>query len=259
MSHKSIQLAQNCFRSPRLVASMVADAGFGRKDVVYEIGPGRGIITRELARVCGKVIAVEIDPALVAQLRARFQGVNNVVVCHANFLNYEIRRKDYAVFANIPYNRTARIMKMLLQRRNPPREAWLVMQKEAARKFSGTPRESEWSVLAKPWFSMEIVRHFRRTDFDPVPGVDSVLLRVSRRDQPLVSPRHARLYEQFVRYGFGRWRANLRQNFKEVFTHRQWKRLAKDGGFPVNALPTDLSFEQWLAIFRFFLSINRKG
>ena len=58
-------------------------------------------------------------------------------------------------------------------------------------------------------------------------------------------------YFWFVQLGFNRWRANLGKNFKEVFTYNQWCRLAKDLKFSVHAQPTDLTFYQWLGIFKF--------
>ena len=253
MVRRRIRLAQNFFRDPRLVASIVAQARFDRRDVVYEIGPGEGIITRALARVCGRVVAVEIDRELFARLRARFRDVRNVELHNEDFLGYRIRDRPYKIFSAIPYNRTAGIMRKLLRAEASPTEAYLVMQKDAAEKFAGTPRERQASLLIKPWFSLAIVRRFQRTDFEPVPGVDSVLLRIRRRDRPLVSSGDPRLYRAFVRYGFSRWRANLRQNFKEVFTATQWKRLARNLGFHIRAQPSDLRFEQWLGIFEFFL------
>jgi len=257
MARKSIRWGQNFLKDPRLAASIVAQAGLDQRDVVYEISPGKGTITRELAKVCARVIAIEVDAELFARLRGDLRDVPNVELHHENFLGHRIRAKAYKVFSSVPYNRTADMVRKLLQAEPPLTEAHLLMQKEAAEKFAGAPRESQCSVLTKPWFSLDIVRRLKRTDFHPPPGVDSVLLRIERRHQPLVSAENARLYRQFVRYGFGRWRANLKQNFQRVFTYTQWKRLARDLGFHVKAKPTDLTFRQWLGLFEFFLARGR--
>jgi len=251
MARRSIRFAQNFLSDPRLAASIVAQARLSTKDVVYEIGPGTGILTQALARVCARVVAVEIDRRLFERLQARFANTPNVELHCGDFLRHRIRQRPYKVVASLPYNCTARLLRKLLGGGAPPEEAHLVVQEDAARKVAGTPRERQASVLLKPWFELAIVRRFRRRDFVPVPAVDSVLLRVTRRRRPLVDSAHAEFYRAFVRHGFGRWRANLRQNLREVFTPTQWKRLARDLGFPVRAQPTDLHFGQWLGLFEF--------
>jgi 23S rRNA (adenine-N6)-dimethyltransferase len=132
------------------------------------------------------------------------------------------------------------------------------LQKEAARKFSGSPKESLFSILAKPFFEFQIVYQLRRTDFWPMPAVDSVLLSIKRRTRPLIEMHEIASYRDFVQYGFGRWKPNLKSAFKSVFTYKQWKRLARDVQFPLNATPTELSFEQWLDLYRGFVKSTRQ-
>ena len=99
-----------------------------------------------------------------------------------------------------------------------------------------------------------IVRHLRRTDFHPVPDVDSVMLRIKRRETSLVDD--ASLFGRFVEYGFVRYKPNLRLAYKNVFTYKQWKRLAQDMGFELNATPTALTFEQWLGLYDAYVSLR---
>lgn len=87
----------------------------------------------------------------------------------------------------------------------------------------------------------------------PVPSVDSVLLRIKKRDHPLVSEKDANLYRRFVRYGFEAWKKSLKIAFKGIFTCAQWKRLSRDLHFSLKATPTQLTFEQWLGLFEYFL------
>jgi 16S rRNA A1518/A1519 N6-dimethyltransferase RsmA/KsgA/DIM1 with predicted DNA glycosylase/AP lyase activity len=254
MIRKRIRLAQNFFRDPRLVVSIVADSSIGKDDVVYEIGPGDGIITKELAARAGTVIAIEKDSALAAELQRKFHGTKNAHIYAGDFLKYPIKEKAYKIFSNIPFNITADVVKRILFENNPPQEAYLIVQKEAAEKFSGLPNETETSVLAKPWFSIETIREFRRTDFEPVPSVDVVLLRITKRKEPLVAPEQAEKYRRFIRFGFEMWKKDLKTVYKRVFTYEQWKRLSKDLSFPLKATPTELIFEQWLGLFRYFLT-----
>src|SRR3989337_3299948 len=87
-SHNQILLAQNFFRSSRLVRQLVNSSSIGPLDIVYEIGAGRGIITAELAQIAYKVIAIEKDPALARHLRERFQHTPSVEILVDDFLRY---------------------------------------------------------------------------------------------------------------------------------------------------------------------------
>lgn len=253
MVRKRIRLAQNFFRDRKLVASIVANSSISKKDVVYEIGPGEGIITRELAERAGKVMAIEMDTMLVARLRNKFRKNDNVEIQEGDFLRYRIKERKYKIFSNIPFNITAEVVKTILFGEHPPEEAYLVVQKEAAGKFTGNPTETEVSVLAKPWFALEVLREFRRTDFEPVPSVDVVLLHIAKRKQPLVAPVNEQSYQKFVKFGFEAWKKDLKTTYKHVFTYEQWKRLSKNLSFPLRATPGELKFEQWLGLFEYFL------
>jgi hypothetical protein len=147
---------------------------------------------------------------------------------------------------------TAQILRKILYERSYLSEGFLVLQKEAAKKFSGFPRETLFSILAKPFFQFRILSQLRRTDFWLVPNVDSVLLSIRRRTRPLNRNARRRSYRDFVQYAFGRWKPNLKLAFKNVFTNKQWKRLARDLDIPLNATPAELSFEQWLGLYHGF-------
>ncbi len=251
-SNKHRALAQNFFTCRRLVQALVAESGVGAQDLVYEIGPGAGIITQELAKVARQVIAVEKDLALARHLRQKFAQVPNVTIVEQDFLLHHIGAQNYQVFANIPYNLTAAIMRKLLFATNPPQSAYLILQKEAAQKFAGTPQETQFSILVKPWFDLHIGRTLARTDFVPAPTVDSVFLQIQQRATPLVAAADAACYRGFVRYGFAQWQMTLRASYRHIFTNRQWQRMARTLGFPANATPTQLSVAQWVGLFACF-------
>ena len=264
--HNQIRLAQNFLTNPKLVHHLVGKSSIGPSDTVYEIGAGNGIITAALARVAERVIAIEKDPDLVRRLRDRFRLLENVEIVEKDFLDYSFRTRSangaslltvtrqtrgpgYKIFANIPYNITAQILRKILDERSYVDEGYLILQKEAAKKFAGVPRESLFSILAKPFFEFEILFELRRTDFRPVPNVDSVLLSIKRRTRPRLKTKEVAPVRGFVKYAFGRWKPNLKLAYKHVFTYKQWKRLARDLQFSLNATPTELSFEQWLELY----------
>lgn len=264
--HNQISLAQNFLRSPKLVRQLVGMSTIGPSDTVCEIGPGNGIITAALASVAKQVIAIEKDPELVRRLRERFRSLDNVEIVEKDFLDYSfcVRSRndassltdprqtptsEYKIFANIPYNITAQIVRKILYERSDLSEGYLILQKEAAKKFSGAPRETLFSILAKPFFEFQILHRLRRTDFRPIPSVDSVLLSIKRRARPLLETQDVASYRDFVQYGFGSWKPNLRLALRQVFTYNRWKRLAHELEFSLNATPTELSFEQWLDLY----------
>ena len=262
--HPQVCLAQNFLRSPKLVRRLVGMTTIGPCDTVYEIGPGNGIITAALASVARQVIAIEKDAELVRGLRERFRVLDNVEIVHQDFLFYSFRTRrdkaaEYKLFANIPYNITAQIVRKILYGPSNIGEGYLILQKEAAQKFSGSPGETLFSLLAKPFFEFQILYQLRRFDFCPVPSVDSVLLSIKRRTRPLIQTQDVASYRDFVQYGFGRWKPNLRLAFKNVFTYKQWKRLAHDLGFPLDATPRELSFEQWLGLYHAFVWLITRG
>lgn len=249
---RQIALAQNYLKSARLARLLLDASSITSSDTVYEIGPGRGTITAELGRIARKVVAIEKDPALVQRLCERFQDAGNIQIVEGDFLYFRIQDQQYKIFANIPYNVTADIVCKILWAPPVPSEAYLIMQKEAAQRFSGAPKETQFSILAKPSYEIQIVRELRRTDFIPVPHVDSVLLHIRKRSPPLIREEDMSLYRRFVRFGFGSWKKNLKLAFKPIFTYEQWKRLSRDLRFPLDVRPTELTFEQWLGLFHCF-------
>jgi 16S rRNA A1518/A1519 N6-dimethyltransferase RsmA/KsgA/DIM1 with predicted DNA glycosylase/AP lyase activity len=167
-SNKQIRLAQNFLRSSKLVRSLLRQVLSSHVILSTKLVPGAGIITAALARIARNVIAIEKDPELAQQLCRRFESFRNVHIITNDFMQYHIPTREYKIFANIPYNITAGIVRKILYTLPAPSEAYLIVQREAAEKFSGHPDETQFSILAKPWFDIQIIRELRKTDFEPV-------------------------------------------------------------------------------------------
>ncbi|MGE5222532.1 MAG: 23S ribosomal RNA methyltransferase Erm [Omnitrophica WOR_2 bacterium] len=249
----SIFYSQNYFKDSRLVASLLSRSSIGFGDVVYEIGPGKGIITTQLARRCRQVVAIEKDPRLAAFLKKKFARDPNVSIRAGDFLNDRLPDGQYKVFANIPFNITSAVVTALTAAKNAPEDTYLTMQKEAARMYTGEPSESLRSVLLKPWFDVEVFQHFRRSDFTPEPGVDAVMLRLYKRIPPLVNPRDQRCFRDFMTCCFTAWRPNLDDILKGIFSWKQLKHIQRDLGIDLQVPPTAIRFGDWLNLFDFLL------
>ena len=158
------------------------------------------MLTRELAERCRHLVAVELDEHLFVGLRHEFHGVPHVTLLHRDFLHFKLPETPYKVFGSIPFSRTAAIIRRLVEAPVPPEDAYCVVQREAGERFAGGPFAPETlpSLLLKPWWQAEVARQLRRTDFDPPPRVDTVLLWLARRPRPLVDPSQQSLYHDCV-------------------------------------------------------------
>lgn len=245
---RRIRFSQNFLRSPRLVDRLLDRSGIAPDDLVIEVGPGRGVITGRLAARCRQVLAVEKDPLLVEELRARFADAGNVALFAADFLQFPLPMTTYKVFANIPFNVTAAIVGKLTSGASPPVDAYLGMQREAAERFLGTPRETLVAVLLKPWFEPAIVHRFRPSDFAPAPGVDVVLLRLRRRELPLVPPGDAELFGDLAAFAFSAWRPTVADALATILPKRRVRELTRVSGVSLDHPPGDLPFTAWIAL-----------
>lgn len=241
--------SQHFLHDPRLVRDLVRSMCIPRDRPVLEIGAGAGAITWALADAGFRVIAVEEDVRLYRSLRARFIGRTNVECHHADFLAMPPLARPHAVVSNVPYAITSALVRRVLD--SAATDAYLILQREAAEKLAGLPSATLTSLLRQPWFDIEITRELRRADFDPPPSVESALLRVHRRETPLVPASEARAYRQFVLQTFGTRRQRARDALRLAFTERQLVRLMRELGIERDARPSQITFPQWLAMFRF--------
>ncbi|MEX2226494.1 MAG: 23S ribosomal RNA methyltransferase Erm [Dehalococcoidia bacterium] len=250
-AHASEPRSQHFLHSPSLVRNIVAEMRFAPGTMVLDIGAGQGIITRALADAGYTVIAIEKDPRLYRSLRSRFVGRTNIECHPADALAFPLPREPYAVVSNVPFSITAALVRRLLDAPQPPHDAWLIVQREAAMKFAGVPHETMFSLAHKPAFSIEVARRLARSDFAPPPPVDVAMLHVKQRHEPLVTRREMEAWRQFVRQGFRSGAADARTALRPYFTRRQLVILSRDLRFDLRAAPSALTFGQWLALFRF--------
>ncbi|MDO3648151.1 23S ribosomal RNA methyltransferase Erm [Nocardia mangyaensis] len=209
-------LSQNFLVDPTVVDAMLAVAEPSGK--VLEPGAGEGILTWALAEHGAQVTAYEIDPLLANRLTARARADSRIQVVRGDFTKAKAPRTPFAVVGNIPYSATAAIVSWCLTTPTLT-SATLLTQREYARKRTGD--YGRWSLLTAttwPWFTWELRGSVPRTSFRPIPSVDSAILRITRRPNPLVQ-RHDS-YVDLVRTAFsgigGTVRASLHTRYQGV-------------------------------------------
>ena len=252
---KRIINSQNFLARPALVRQIIERAALDPDDFVLEIGPGRGMLTRELAAACQQVLAIEKDPTLAQKLALEARELGNVILFAGDFLELPLLLTPYKVVANIPFNITAGIIAKLIDSPNPPEDATLVLQREAADRFLGQPRQTLIALLIQPWFGLSITYRFRRADFVPPPEVDVVLLRFSKRGPPLIAAEEEQRYRDFVTYGFTAWKPTIGVAYGTVLSRKHLNWIAEQSGVGLSLKPSEASFEQWLRLYRTFTQL----
>ena len=196
---------------------------------------------------------MELDRHLAAGLRRR-QGANLQVIS-ADFLAFDLPAEPYSVIGNVPFARTTEIIRKLSGDARPPRDAWLVVQRELANRMCGLPygKETLWSLRLKPVWHLEIVARLKKAEFDPPPSVESVFLHMSHRGRAIIHRHEMQAYIDLIEDAFNR-NMPLAKTLRSKLSKIQLRRLATDLRFSVDDMPANLTFEQWLGVFRFCLS-----
>ncbi|MBE6933277.1 MAG: methyltransferase domain-containing protein [Ruminococcaceae bacterium] len=237
-------VSQNFLTSSGLIHKLLRRSDLSSSDTVLEIGAGKGHITRALAARVGRVIAYEIDPRFAERLRGSLPG--NVTLYVQDFLQCRLPRQEYCVFANIPFSITTAIVRKLALGTNPPRAMWLIMEKGAARRLSGSPRHNVLSLLIAANYDLRIVHRFQREDFHPAPRVDVVMLEFRRRKVCDVRPEEFPAFAFFVKHSFEHGLFSS----CSLLTHRQIRTALKREGLSQIEPGGEVRYIQWLCLFR---------
>lgn len=180
-------------------------------DTVLEIGPGLGTLTTPLVKRAKQVIAVELDDTLAADLPRRVQAANLTVI-HQDILAFDFRNlpTNYKVVANVPYYLTSKLIRTLLESSNPPVVTALLVQKEVAQRLAAKPGDlSILGVSAQLYAEVSLDIEVPASLFTPPPKVDSQIVVLKRRQQPLFPDVEPRDFMRVVRAGFSEKRKKI--------------------------------------------------
>lgn len=225
--------SQHFLRDSHLIGELVGHSNIRKNDTVIDIGAGSGGITVVLSRRATRVLAYEAEPVVAKKLRQNMSNLGNVTVIERDFLQAKLPNDPYKVFANIPFSLSSPIVHKLCEADNPPKAIYLILQKQFAQKLivTGDHFHGALGMTIAPWWTTRIRRPLRRTDFTPPPAVDTVLLEIKRREEPLLPRGKMSEYMKFVERCFA-----------------DPKSYAKTTA-PKALKPSQLTSEQWVEIF----------
>lgn len=199
----------------RLILEAIADcADIQPTDTVLEIGPGLGTLTSVLLERAEQVVTVEFDPGLARKLPGQFPG-KNLTVYNEDILSFDFRKlpDNYTVVANVPYYITSKIVHVLSNCTNPPKKIVLLVQKEVAQRLAAEPGAmSILAISAQVFHEVSLGPIVGAEWFTPPPKVDSQVVIMHRRDQPLVSAEDQKAFFRLVKAGFAERRKKLRSS-----------------------------------------------
>ncbi|WP_327102239.1 ErmE/ErmH/ErmO/ErmR family 23S rRNA (adenine(2058)-N(6))-methyltransferase [Nonomuraea glycinis] len=236
-------LSQNFLVDPHAVELVVKAAG--PEGLVLEPGAGEGVLTWALAAAGAQVVGYEVDPRLAGRLAALTRDDPRIDVVRGDFTTARPPREPFAVVGNIPYSITSKIVRWCL-RAPGLTSATLLTQREYARKRTGD--YGRWSLVTVeswPWFDWRLGDRIGRASFRPVPSVDSAILRLQRRPEPLVGS--GRDYQRLVELGFGgvggSLRASLRTRYEGV------DRALAAAGVARDTVVGHVHPDQWITLY----------
>lgn len=224
---------QHFLRGSNFIAELIGHSNIRKSDMVLDIGAGSGAITAVLAQRSKRVLAYEPEPVAAKMLMENMQYHVNVQIIAKDFLQTDLPNDAYKVFSNIPFNLSSQIIRKLVWAPNPPRAVYLIVQKQFAQKLitSGDHFHGALGMAIAPWWVARIRRPLRKTDFTPPPAVDTVLLELKPREEPLLPLNKQQAYATFVEACYD----------KPAVYH-------KAGGSAVKR-PSTLTLQEWCQLF----------
>ena len=250
-------LGQNFLIDENIIRNLVRILELSRNDVVLEIGPGRGALTRHLIGRVGKLIVVEIDRRIVAEVRQEFSA-SDVEIRHEDFLGTDLSQlrhrfdRKLRIVGNIPYHLTSPILFKVFADPASVQDITVMVQREVARRIVAQPGTKDYGILS-------VMSRFHgepKTSFDvspscfyPKPKVTSTVVRIRMHDaSPYVSVDHE-LFRTVVRTAFGKRRKTLRNSLKFLpFDEHVVEKIVSTIDFPLERRPEECTVEEFVTL-----------
>jgi 16S rRNA (adenine1518-N6/adenine1519-N6)-dimethyltransferase len=259
--HKK-SLGQHFLKNDFVPKKMCAAASIAPGDTVLEIGPGTGVLTRELLLSGATVIALEADRRAITTLRESF--VRELAIGQLTVHEYDARSLDtvalglengnYKVVANIPYYLSGFLFRALLASPAQPHTLVFLVQKEVAIRIARAKKESLLSLSVKVFGDPIYVATISRGQFIPPPQVDSAILSVRNISRHRLAGLSEKDFFELLHLGFGQKRKQLLGNLSEHYSREHLTTLFAACGLPPNARAEDVPLAGWIQLSTRLLS-----
>ncbi len=249
-------LGQNFLRDEKVIEDIINAAMITKGDVIFEIGPGDGALTKKLVETGARVIALEVDKDLVVDLQKKYAQYTNCTILHQDVRRFNLpaylekeKITSYKVVANLPYYITSSIIRFFLESETPPKDMTIMVQKEVAERI--TAKSGKLSVLgiSVQYFAMpEIVMTVPAEAFDPVPQVESAVLHIKEiQKYGSRTKKYTKKFFQIVRIGFSARRKMLLKNLTKStkYEKEQLQEICTHIGIAPTARAQELTLKQW--------------
>ena len=214
---------QNFLTDDYIVSSIISNSEITKEDLIIEVGPGLGTLTKYLIESAGHTISVELDPKMITVLEDRFALYDNFTLLHDDILKVDLNTlidqtlkeknlKRAKVVANLPYYITTPIIMKLLEEKLNLDSITVMVQKEVAERLSAVPGHKETGAITYTiWYytEPEIILDVPKDSFIPAPKVDSAVLKLNVLKEPRVKLDNEEFFFKVIKAGFMQKRKTL--------------------------------------------------
>ncbi|MCA9359784.1 ribosomal RNA small subunit methyltransferase A [Candidatus Kaiserbacteria bacterium] len=245
------------FLNSDYVPKKMCDAGNIQKgDIVLEIGPGTGILTRELLERGAEVVAVEADARAISSLEETFPeeiARHQLTIHHhdARKLNpsqFNLEKQGYKVVSNIPYYLSGLLFRSLLDTECQPNTLVFLIQKEVAERIARDKKESLLSLSVKIFGNPTYICTVKRGHFTPPPKIDSAIVAVNEVGRQKLSSITSEQFFNIIHLGFAQKRKQLLGNLSGEFPRPNLELIFQELSLPLDIRAEDIPLENWIKL-----------
>ena len=268
-------LGQNFLINEDVIDGIVDSADIDGEDLIIEIGPGLGTLTKRLLEKAGKVICVELDEKMIKILRDRFAFYNNLEILNQDILKTNLKQiikdekntgkiKRAKVVANLPYYITTPIIMKLLEEELDLESITVMIQKEVADRLIAIPGEKNTGAITYTVYyyaKSEKIMEVPNSSFIPEPEVTSEVIRLNIRKEPPVNVNDINLMFKVIKNAFMQRRKTLLNslfNTKIFKSKNQGMEVLKNIGLKENVRAEELSLEKFAELTEVLLQLNEE-